>query len=97
MYPSYAFGSFFITPIVLAVEGAATGLLPELEKPEHMLHKLWKQILAAEVIEGVCRACANKMGTVDTAQSLGLDLLAEMSGHPAMASYREAGFDIITF
>jgi len=81
----------------LIIEGAATGLLPELEKPENPLHKLWKRTLSAELVHGVCLACATKTGTADTARNLGLTLLDDMSGHPSMAAQRKEGFELITF
>lgn len=81
----------------IVIEGAATKLLPELEKPGNPLHRLWKDTLAENLVAGVCRACATKMGTVDTANALGLPLLGEMSGHPSMADYRQNGYEIITF
>lgn len=50
-----------------------------------------------QLIEGVCRACSNKMGTLEAAQKEGLRLLDDMSGHPSMETYRREGFEIITF
>ena len=81
----------------LVIEGAATGLLPELEKDGHPLHKLWKKTLAAGLVDGVCLACATKTGAADTARQLGLKLLDEMNGHPSMAAYRRAGCELVTF
>lgn len=81
----------------LVIEGAATRLLPELEKSENPLHKLWKQTLSAELVHGVCLACATKTGTLETARQLGLTLLDEMSGHPSMAAQRKEGFELVTF
>lgn len=83
--------------VKIVVEGSATGLLPELDRPEHMLHKLWKGVKAAGLVAGVCRACAHKMGTVEAARAQGLDLLDDMSGHPGMSGYRDQGFEIISF
>lgn len=81
----------------VVIEGAATGLLPELEKEDHPLHKLWRKTLAAGLVDGVCLACATKMGTADTARRLGLGLRDEMNGHPSMAAYRQDGCEIVTF
>jgi hypothetical protein len=49
------------------------------------------------LIEGVCRACATKTGALAEAESQGLRLLDDMSGHPSLGRYLEAGFTIITF
>lgn len=81
----------------IIVEGAATKLIPELAKPENPLHGLWKKVRAAGVVEGVCKACANKMETLEAAKAAELPLLADIAGHPAMAKYRDDGFEIISF
>jgi len=71
--------------------------LPELIKKENPLNKLWKKSLDQDLIEGVCKACSNKLGTLKDAQKQGLKLLGDMSGHPAMMEYRNNDFEIITF
>jgi len=58
---------------------------------------LWKKSLEAGLIEGVCKACSGKLGTLEAAKEQGLTLLDDMSGHPGMAAYRDKGFEIITF
>ena len=81
----------------IIIEGAATKLIPELEKNEHFLHGLWEKTKALKLIGGVCRACASKMGTIEDAKKLGFTLLDDMSGHPSIAGYRLSGYEIITF
>lgn len=81
----------------IVVEGAATKLLSELPKPDHALHQLWEKVKSANLVEGVCKACSQKMGTLQAAQEQGLTLLDEMNGHPSMAAYQEQGYTIITF
>lgn len=81
----------------IVIEGAATQLIPELEKEGHPLHGMWEKVKTRKLIAGVCRACANKMGTLENAKALGLPLLGEMSGHPSMARYRDDGYEVITF
>ena len=81
----------------IVIEGASVKLVPELVKPENPLNGLWKQSLAAGLVEGVCKACSLKMGTLDAAKEQGLALLGDMSGHPAMAPYRDNAYEIITF
>ena len=83
--------------IRIIIEGAATALIPELEKQENPLNGLWQKVKQADLIEGACKACAKKMGTAELAEELGLTLLDGMSGHPGMAEFQEAGFEIITF
>jgi hypothetical protein len=81
----------------IIIEGAATKLLPELAQKDNPLYKLWQRCLDADLVDGVCRACSNKMGTLKASQSQGLELLDDMTGHPGMARYRDDGFEIISF
>ncbi len=81
----------------IVVEGSATKLVPELVKPDHPLAGLWEKVKAAGLVAGVCEACSRKMGTLEAAEAQGLALLNEMNGHPAMARFRDDGFEIITF
>lgn len=81
----------------IILEGASTKLAAELPKTDHPLNGLWEKARAAGIVEGICRACARKMGTLDAALEQGLTALDDMNGHPGMARYRDAGFDIITF
>jgi len=37
------------------------------------------------------------METLEAAKEEGLPLLADIAGHPAMARYRDEGFEIISF
>ena len=48
-------------------------------------------------MDGICKGCAHKMGTVDEAVRQGLTLLDDMSGHPSMSRYIEQGFEVISF
>lgn len=81
----------------IIIEGASVKLIPELVKPGNALQALWKKNLEAGLVAGVCRACSSKMGTLEAAKEQGLTLLDDMSGHPAMAAYRDRGYEIITF
>ena len=81
----------------IIVEGAATQLIPELEKEENPLHQLWRRAKQENLVEGACKACSQKMGTDAQARAQGLALLEDMTGHPGMAAYRDRGFEVITF
>ncbi len=81
----------------IIIEGAATKLIPELVKDGNPLNKLWRKVIAADLVEGVCKACSQKMETLEAAKAQDLALLDGMSGHPSMAEYRQKGFEIITF
>ena len=81
----------------IIIEGAATKLIPELEKKANPLHQLWKKAQKKGLVEGVCKTCSNKMETIGEVKTLGLPLLEDVLGHPGMARYSDAGFEIITF
>jgi hypothetical protein len=83
--------------VKIIVEGSATKLIPELAKDDHPMCRLYEKAKGLDLIDGACKACSNKMGTLKAAKAQGLRLLDEMSGHPSMARYREEGFDVITF
>jgi hypothetical protein len=81
----------------IVIEGSATKLIPDLAHSENPMHRLWEKVKTFELVEGVCRACATKMGTLEAVESQGLQLLDDMSGHPSMARYQDKGFEVITF
>lgn len=81
----------------IILEGASVKLIPELVKSSNPLNGLWKKSLEAGLVEGVCKACSNKLGTLDAAKEQGLTLLDDVSGHPGMSAYRDKGYEIITF
>jgi len=83
--------------VKIVLEGASVKLVPELVKPGNPLNGLWKKCLDAGLVEGVCKACSNKLGTLDDAKAQGLPLLDNMAGHPGMSAYRSQGYEIITF
>jgi hypothetical protein len=81
----------------IIIEGLATKLLGDLNRPENPFHSLYVKVREAGLIDGVCRACANKTGSLAEAQAQGLPLLDEMNGHPSLGRYLEAGYTVITF
>ena len=83
--------------VKIIIEGSATKLIPELAKGDNPMHRLYEKTKGLDLIDGVCKACSNKMGTLEAVKAQGLRLLDEMTGHPSMARYREEGFEIVTF
>jgi hypothetical protein len=81
----------------IIIEGGAVKLVPEMVQPGNPLNGLWNKNIEAGLIAGVCKACSNKLGVLDVAKELRLNLLDGMSGHPSMAEYRDKGYEIITF
>ena len=83
--------------VKIIFEGAATKLVPELVKKDHPLSSLYQKAKALNLIDGVCKACSNKMGTLEAVKTEGLKFLDEMTGHPSISRYRQEGFEIIIF
>jgi hypothetical protein len=83
--------------VKIVIEGSATRLIPDLAKEGNPIHGLYKKAKELGLIEGACKACSSKMGTLDDVKKEGFALLDDMSGHPGMARYREQEYEIITF
>ena len=83
--------------VKVVIEGAATKLIPELVEEGNPLTVFYHSAREQGLIEGACKACANKMGTIADAEAQGLRLLDDMSGHPGMARYINSGYEVITF
>ena len=81
----------------IVIEGAATNLIADLAEERHPLYKLWEQAKEKGLVEGTCKACTNKMGTIESSKRQNIPLLDDMSGHPGMAHYYNKGYEIITF
>lgn len=83
--------------VKIVIEGSATKLVPELAKEDNPMHRLYEKAKGLDLIDGACKACSNKMGTLEAVKTQGFRLLDEMSGHPSIARYRQEGFEVITF
>ncbi|BCO10670.1 hypothetical protein GF1_30460 [Desulfolithobacter dissulfuricans] len=81
----------------IIVEGDAVKLIPEMADTKHFLHQLYTRALEADLIVGACRACSTKLGVAEAIEALDVELIGEMSGHPAMSKYMEQGYTIVTF
>jgi hypothetical protein len=82
--------------VKIVLEGEVTKLIIDLRKPEHPLHVLYKKVKEMDLIDAVCRACAVKMGALETAEAEGLKIVDDMAGHAGMARYIEKGYAIVT-
>lgn len=83
--------------VKVVIEGASTKLLSEIRSETNPFHEMFKKAFKADIIDGVCRACSAKMGTLKDAEELGLNLLDDMFGHPSMSRYIDKGYEVITF
>jgi len=83
--------------VELIIEGSATKLLPGLNETGNPQQRLWESVKEKGLVAGVCKACATKTGVLDACTEQGLSLLGDMSGHPAMSTYLDRGYELITF
>ncbi|MGQ9688978.1 MAG: cytoplasmic protein [Desulfobaccales bacterium] len=83
--------------VKIIFEGAACRLVAELGVAGHPFHLLYAKARDQGLFDGICQACAQKMGSLEAARVQGLTILKDMSGHAGMAPYLQAGYTIITF
>lgn len=84
--------------VTVVIEGSATKLVESFHNdPKMPFANLYQKIRDEELIGGVCRACAAKMGSLKSAEEQGLTLLTDMSGHPSVGRYMEDGYTVLTF
>lgn len=83
--------------VAVIIEGAACKLIPVLDNPSNPFSSQYEEVRSKCLIKAVCKACANKMGTLEDAEKQDLPIDGNMSGHPALVDYMSAGFQIITF
>lgn len=80
----------------IVIEGEAVKIIPEIAREGHFLNQLYRKAIDRNLFVGACRACSTKLGVADAVKALGIDLIGEMAGHPAMADYREQGYSVVT-
>ncbi len=83
--------------VALVIEGSATKLITDIRKEEHQLNKLYTKVKESGAIDCVCKACANKMGTLEAAEKENLPVCGPMMGHPSMADYMDRGYEVLIF
>ena len=81
----------------IVMEGASVALPPALVKPDHPLARLFAQVREKGLLAGACKACSVKLGVAAEVEAAGVPLIGDMSGHPSMGSYMEAGWKVVTF
>ena len=77
----------------MIIEGEAVKLVQELEESGNKLYKKAKDM---GLIAVICKACSAKLGVLEYNQNVGIPMGDEMGGHPAMSTYIEQGYQIIT-
>lgn len=83
--------------VSIIIEGAATSLITELAVEGKPFVNLYKQTREKDLIACICKACAQKMGTLEEATKQSLTIVGDMQGHPAIDGFIEDGYQILTF
>ena len=83
--------------VKVIIEGAAVKLVKELNEEGAMFGDMYKKCRDEGMFDCVCKACASKMGSLESAQEQNFNIEGEMFGHPSIGRYMEEGYEIITF
>lgn len=83
--------------VKVILEGAATKLITELDKPDAPFAKQFKELKDKGLLTCICKACSNKMGTLEEAEKQGIAVVGDMQGHPSIDRYLEEGYEIVSF
>ncbi|SRR6056297_164782 len=81
----------------LVIEGSATKQIKMMDDPDNQFSNLYKRVKDKGLIDCVCRVCAKKMESLDSARKQNLPICDSLSGHVSMARYLKEGYQIITF
>lgn len=80
--------------VKIILEGKSVKLPKVLEDDKN---SLYKKLLDAGVIVGVCKACSKVLGVYEDNERLGLTLLDDMKGHAGMEKYVSEGYQVVVF
>ena len=83
--------------VKLVIEGTATKQIKELADSSKPFANLYEKAKEAGLVDCVCKACSSKMGVLESAKEQNLVINGEMSGHPPMSEYLEAGYEVVIF
>ncbi len=77
----------------IIIEGEA---VVHVKKMIESKNPLFKKIKDKGLIDCICKACSAQMGVLEYNENCGIPLNGDMSGHPAVSSYTQDGFEVIT-
>jgi hypothetical protein len=83
--------------VKIVLEGATPKTANQFNKPDAKFHNVYCQVVEQGLIDCVCRACSAQVEALAGIEAQGLPLCNEMKGHPSMAKYLDAGYEVITF
>lgn len=79
--------------VKIVMEGQAVKLIKEFDESNSLVYK---QAREANLIVAICRACSSKLGVLEYNEKSEIPLIGDMKGHPPMALYIKAGYQVIT-
>ncbi len=82
--------------VKVIVEGSATKLANQFESKNNPFYIKYQELKNYGLINCFCKACSNKMGSLEEVEKLGFSTCAELMGHPSMTKYIEQGYKLIT-
>jgi len=84
--------------VQVVIEGSATRLVQAFhDDPDQPFAAMYQQAVDAGLVACVCRACAAKMASLESAEAQALPLCDEMSGHPSIGRFLAEGYQVLTF
>ncbi|MEX1258612.1 MAG: hypothetical protein WEG36_13440 [Gemmatimonadota bacterium] len=81
--------------VELVFDGAGVTWIPELDNPEHKLHRLFEGV--KDEVAGACEFCVNAFDVKQGVRDAGVRLLSEYQGHPSLRQRVADGYEVITF
>lgn len=81
----------------IVIEGEVVKIIPEVAQDNHFLNKLYAKASEKNLFDGACRACSHKLGVAEAIEQLGIKLIGDMAGHPAISGYLDKEYNVVTF
>lgn len=83
--------------VKVVIEGDATKLVSLLRNETKPGSLEYRKVKTLGLIDCVCKACATRNSVVPAVIEQNLKFCDELSGHPSMARYMEAGYEVLVF
>ncbi|MEX1258978.1 MAG: hypothetical protein WEG36_15390 [Gemmatimonadota bacterium] len=81
--------------VEIVFDGAGVTWIPELNNPEHKLHKVFLGV--KDRVAGACEFCVNAFDVKDGVRDAGVRFLSEFQGHPSLRQRVADGYEVVTF
>lgn len=81
--------------VKIIFDGAGVKCIPQLEKPDHMLHGLYQA--TRDRVAGACGFCANAFKVTEEVAACGIGLAKEYDDHPSIRQLAADSYQIMTY